>query len=111
MSPTATIAAVVVALVFCAWLFQTDLKDPGYDALVRRQLEEKKSEQAQKAAMGIAVTDPGVTKDESTLDARRGIAKPGDIPNPADPLLAGDSIPGAPVSNDPGNPATHPAQL
>jgi hypothetical protein len=71
MSPTATIAAVVVALVFVAWLFQTDTKDPGYEAWLKRQQEERKAEQAQKASLGIALTDSGVTKDGGATNARR----------------------------------------
>jgi hypothetical protein len=87
MSPTATIASVVVALLFFAWLFQSDVRDPGYDAWVKRQQDEVKAEKAQKAAMGIAVTDSGVTKDSATLESRRGNAKVaggsmGDAPAP-----------------------------
>jgi len=75
MSPTATIASVVVALLFFAWLFQSDIKDPGYEAWVKRQQEEMKNEKAQKASMGISVTDAGVTKDNSTLESRRSDLK------------------------------------
>jgi hypothetical protein len=67
MSPSATIATVVVALVFVAWLFQSDAKDPGYEAWLRKQQEAGKIDPTQKpAAMGIAVTDAGITKDAST---------------------------------------------
>lgn len=68
MSPTATIASILVALIFFAWLFQSDTKDPNYQAYLKRQEEARKTDQAQKAAMGISVTDSGVTKDESPLD-------------------------------------------
>ena len=72
MSPTATIATVVVALVFVAWLFQSDTKDPGYEAWLKRQQEAGKVDPAQKAAMGIAVTDAGVTKDSTGTGRRVG---------------------------------------
>jgi hypothetical protein len=68
MSPTATIASIIVALVFFAWLFQSDTKDPGYEAYVKRQEEQRKTDQAQKASMNINVTDAGVTKDDSPLE-------------------------------------------
>jgi hypothetical protein len=73
MSPTATIASVVVALVFFAWLFQSDTRDPGYEAWQRRQQEEqaKAGPVPKVAAMGIAVTDSGVTKDNSPIGRRR----------------------------------------
>jgi hypothetical protein len=77
MSPTATIASVVVALLFIAWLFQSDVKDPGYEAWVKRQQEEMKQEKAQKASMGINVTDAGVTKDNTPIEARRADLKGG----------------------------------
>ena len=49
MSPSATIVTVVVALVFFAWLFQSDTKDPGYEAWIKRQQEERKNDQAQRS--------------------------------------------------------------
>lgn len=68
MSPTATIASILVALIFFAWLFQTDTRDPNYQAYLKRQEEARKTDQAQKASMGINVTDSGVTKDDSPLE-------------------------------------------
>ena len=68
MSPTATIASILVALIFFAWLFQSDTRDPNYQAYLKRQEEARKNDQAQKASMGINVTDSGVTKDDSPLD-------------------------------------------
>jgi hypothetical protein len=94
MSPTATIASVVVALLFIAWLFQSDVKDPGYEAWVKRQQEEMKQEKAQKASMGINVTDAGVTKDNSPLEAHRRDLKGGYAGGEGDIVLRGsDGIP------------------
>src|SRR5689334_20933152 len=78
MSPTATIATVVIALVFFAWLFQSDIKDPGYEEWVRKQREAKKDEPTQRAGMNIAVTDPNVTKEERTLGSRDKERRPYD---------------------------------
>jgi len=62
MSPTATIAAVVVALVFFGWLFQTDVKDPAYEEYMKRQALEKKVDvKPIPIPLGINVTDAGVT--------------------------------------------------
>ncbi|HSI33764.1 MAG: lipocalin family protein [Phycisphaerae bacterium] len=66
MSPTATISAVVVALLFFAWLFQSDVKDQAYEDYMKRQAQEAKEGGAGMKpippGLGIAVTDPGVTK-------------------------------------------------
>ena len=119
MSPTATIAAVVVALVFVAWLFQTDTKDPGYEAWLKRQQEERKTEQAQKASLGIALTDAGVTRDSGTtarrVDMNGGFdvspqdqgftITPGDSASLPNTLENANLVPG---SNDP--PATRPVE-
>jgi hypothetical protein len=75
MSPTATIASILVALIFFAWLFQSDTKDPNYQAYLKRQEEARKADPAQKAAMGISVTDSGVTKDDSPLEFNRNDSK------------------------------------
>ena len=56
MSPTATIAAVVVALVFVAWIFQTDTKDPGYEAWLKRQQEERRPPHPKQLGMIRAAT-------------------------------------------------------
>jgi hypothetical protein len=81
MSPTATIATVVVALLFFAWFFQSDARDPGFEAMQRRQQEQLKAGDAQKAAAGIAVTDSGVTKDNTPLGQRNGVAITGYDPS------------------------------
>jgi len=63
MSPTATIIAVVVALLFFGWLFQTDVKDPAYEEYLKRQALEKKEDMTPiRNPLGINVTDSGVTK-------------------------------------------------
>ncbi len=62
MSPTATIAAVVAALVFLAWIFQSDVTDPAYEAWAKRQAEEKKVEGTVRPPLGVNITDAGVTK-------------------------------------------------
>lgn len=63
MSPTATIAAVVTVLLVFAYFFQTDVKDPAYEEYLKRQaLEQKADVKPIDAAMGIQVTDAGVTK-------------------------------------------------
>lgn len=123
MSPTATIAAVVVALVFVAWIFQTDTKDPGYEAWLKRQQEERRNEQAQKASLGIALTDSGVTKDTTTGNERRGTGNSSFDPtapqdagfslNASDSPLANVLDPNAPGTLVPGQndaPATRPVQ-
>jgi hypothetical protein len=114
MSPTATICTVVVALVFFAWLFQSDTKDPGYEAWLKRQQEEKKSDQVQKASLNIAVTDAGVTKDNSPIGPNRDRDKSvGAAGGPGDFVISGDS--GLKITDvNPGNasdPTTRPAQL
>jgi hypothetical protein len=116
MSPTATIATVVVALVFVAWLFQNDAKDPGFEALQKRQAEERKAEQAQKASLGIAVTDSGVTKEGANprrVDMISGFAvspqDSGFAITPGDSSFNNSDPPSlVPVNNDP--PATRPVQ-
>jgi hypothetical protein len=114
MSPTATICTVVVALVFFAWLFQSDTKDPGYEAWLKRQQEEKKSEQAQKASLNIAVTDAGVTKDNSPIEPNRDRNKSvGPAAGGGDFVITGDS--GLKITDvNPGNtsdPTTRPTQV
>lgn len=61
MSPTATIIAVIVALVFFAWMFQTDNRDdPAYQAYLRKLQEERQKQPV--VGSGVASTDPGVEK-------------------------------------------------
>jgi hypothetical protein len=110
MSPTATIATVVVALIFFAWLFQSDTKDPGYEAWMKRQQEEKKSEQAQKAALGINVTDSGITKDDAPLEPNRNLKSFGSGGEGGGFVLSGNSGLGTNLSASPDDPnsATRP---
>ena len=63
MSPSATIAAVVAALVLCALLFQSDTVDPAWEAAQKR-VQEKKQELA--SVRGANLTDAGVAKDGKT---------------------------------------------
>ncbi|HEY7120485.1 MAG TPA: hypothetical protein VH475_28130 [Tepidisphaeraceae bacterium] len=75
MSPTATIACVVAALLLVAWLFQSNAPDPGYDAMLRRLEEQKKIEQASAAPLPVNLTDPGVSKgDPNARPDPRGAA-------------------------------------
>lgn len=102
MSPTATIAAIIVALLVFAWLFQSDTKDPGYEAMMRKQEESRKADQAQKAAMNIAVTDAGVTKDDRPID----FSHPDKGSDPQYIENGGPAVVAAPGSeNDPNDPA------
>jgi hypothetical protein len=110
MSPSATIVTVVVALVFFAWLFQSDTKDPGYEAWVKRQQEERKNDQAQKASMGIAVTDPGVTKENGRPPRRDPSLAPGESPRDGDQVIPDDGSGIASLDQD-GAPTTRPVQF
>ena len=108
MSPTATIASLIVALVFFAWLFQSDTKDPNYQAFLKRQEESRKSDQAQKAAMGIQVTDAGVTKDNSPLEFNRNNSKDAD-PIQGGSVFSGDTaIDQNPLTSVQSDPTTRP---
>jgi hypothetical protein len=71
MSPTATIATVIAALIFCAWLFQSDIRDPGYEAWKKRQIEAEQHEEARRAAAGPAVVDANVTTEYKSLEELR----------------------------------------
>lgn len=63
MSPTATIATVIVALVFFAWLFQSDNKDdPAYQAYLRKLQDEKAKLQERVVGTGITAGHSGVEK-------------------------------------------------
>jgi len=108
MSPTATIASILVALIFFAWLFQSDTKDPGYEAYLKRQEESRKSEGAQKAGMNISVSDPGVTKDTTQLEFNRQNKENGFSPEEG----GGTVINGANLisEGDPNAPTTKPAK-
>ena len=70
MSPTATIATVIVALVFFAWLFQSDTRDPGFEAWRKRQLEEKRDSENRPDG-GPTVTDPNAVTDPRSLEEIR----------------------------------------
>jgi hypothetical protein len=108
MSPTATIASILVALILLAWFIQSDAKDPGYEAYRRRQEEARKADQAQKASMGIAVTDAGVTKDDSPLEFNHRDQFPGDSTQGGEiymPDTSGGAIPVA-ANGEPVGPTT-----
>ncbi|HYE20290.1 MAG TPA: lipocalin family protein [Tepidisphaeraceae bacterium] len=85
MSPTATISAVVVALLFFAWLFQSDVKDQAYEDYIKRQAAEAKEGGAAMKpipnGLGIAVTDPGVTKHKPGGGTAAGSRWPNDPPD------------------------------
>ncbi len=108
MSPTATIASILVALIFFAWLFQSDTRDPGYDAYLKRQEEAKKADQAQKAAMNINVTDSGVTKDDSDIGQHKKDENQGGYVDDGGGggVFHGDNSIDLAGNNDPANPST-----
>jgi hypothetical protein len=87
MSPTATIATVIVALVFFAWLFQSETRDPGYEAWRKRQMEEKKEEENRREVAGATVTDPkGIADPRSLEEIRRDRQRSGLPDNVAAPV-------------------------
>ena len=81
MSPTATIATVIVALVFFAWLFQSETRDPGYEAWRKRQMEEKKEEENRREVAGATVTDPKGIADPRSLEEIRRDGKRSGLPD------------------------------
>ena len=99
MSPTATIAAVVVALLFFGWLFQTDVKDPAYEAYVKRQALEKKEDVTPiRNSLGITVTDAGVTKTSAADLAAARMSNPSFVgtSNALPAAFESDSFPNTP---------------
>ena len=103
MSPTATIATVIVALVFFAWLFQSDTRDPGFEAWRKRQIEEKNAD----SQNGPKVTDPNTATDPRSLDEirrARDLDRTGPAVNITAPIVAdipeteGDPFRGVTVS-------------
>lgn len=76
MSPTATIIAVIVALVFFAWMFQTDNRDdPAYQAYLRKLQEERQKQPV--VGSGVASTDPGVEKANGLSGGKNNKTEPG----------------------------------
>jgi hypothetical protein len=71
MSPTATIATVIAALILIAWLFQSPTYDPGYEAWRKRQQEAQKENESQRVIAGAIVTDPKVSVDARSLEEIR----------------------------------------
>jgi hypothetical protein len=71
MSPTATIATVIAALILLAWLFQSPTYDPGYEAWRKRQAEQQKEDESRRVVAGAVVTDPKVVVDARSLDEIR----------------------------------------
>ena len=76
MSPTATIATVIAALIFFAWLFQSPTYDPGYEAWKKRQQEEKRGgDDSRRVVAAGTVVNPNATDhrslEEIRLDAQR----------------------------------------
>jgi hypothetical protein len=71
MSPTATIATVIAALIFFAWLFQSPTYDPGYEAWKKRQLEEKRGgDDSRRLIAAGNVTNPNTTDHRSLEEIR-----------------------------------------
>jgi hypothetical protein len=71
MSPTATIATVIAALIFFAWLFQSPTYDPGYEAWKKRQLEEKRGgDDSRRLIAAGNVVDPNTTEHRSLDEIR-----------------------------------------
>ena len=104
MSPTATIATVIVALVFFAWLFQSDTRDPGFEAWRKRQIEERNADNDG----GPKVTDPNTVADPRSLEEirrARDLERSGPSVNITAPIVAdipeseGDPFRGVTVSD------------